>query len=311
MCAITASDVDTALSTLLRLPSAVYVTSPDYLGNIADIRGISEVCLRHGVPLIVDNAHGAYLGFTSPVMHPIALGAAMCADSAHKTLPALTGAAYLHISRDYPEYIGGAKSALSIFASTSPSYLILRSLDICNARTSGEYPESLARVIEEVGILKEKIRELGLTILSTEPLKITLAPNSFGYTGEEIADILRKGGIECEFSDYEYTVLMISPNNTSAELSCLYRVLSEIKARVPITREHLSLSPSVRVLSMREAIFAPREVVDVECAIGRICATPTVSCPPAIPIAVSGEVITEDAVSIFKKYGISTVEVVK
>ena len=80
--------------------TAVYLTSPDYLGNLADVRGIAEVCRRHGVLLLVDNAHGAYLAFLNESLHPIALGADMCCDSAHKTLPALTGGAYLHLSKN-------------------------------------------------------------------------------------------------------------------------------------------------------------------------------------------------------------------
>jgi arginine/lysine/ornithine decarboxylase len=76
-------------------------------------------------------------------IHPITLGAAMCSDSAHKTLPVLTGGAYLHISPDYPEYAERARDALSLFASTSPSYLTLASLDICNRRLSEDYPQRI------------------------------------------------------------------------------------------------------------------------------------------------------------------------
>ena len=103
-CTVTPTDLSNKLSGMEKLPEAVYITSPDYLGNMADIKGLAEVCDSFGVPLLVDNAHGAYLAFLTPSEHPIALGAAMCADSAHKTLPALTGGAYLHISPDYPEY---------------------------------------------------------------------------------------------------------------------------------------------------------------------------------------------------------------
>lgn len=89
-------------------PIAVYITSPDYLGNIADIAGIAKVCEKYCIPLIIDNAHGAYLAFLECNLHPIKLGAAMCCDSAHKTLPVLTGGAYLHIavkkSRNWPRH---------------------------------------------------------------------------------------------------------------------------------------------------------------------------------------------------------------
>ncbi|MBQ6722724.1 MAG: amino acid decarboxylase, partial [Clostridia bacterium] len=72
---------------------AVWLTSPDYLGRRADLRAAAEVCRRYGVPLLVDNAHGAYLRFLEPDAHPLTLGADACCDSAHKTLSCLTGAA--------------------------------------------------------------------------------------------------------------------------------------------------------------------------------------------------------------------------
>ena len=92
-----------ALEELLRAekPTAVYLTSPDYLGNMADVAALAQVCHRHGALLLVDDAHGAYLRFLESSLHPMDLGADMCCDSAHKTLPVLTGGAYLHISKNY------------------------------------------------------------------------------------------------------------------------------------------------------------------------------------------------------------------
>ncbi len=114
-------------------PAAVYITSPDYIGNIADIAKIARLCHKYQSILMVDNAHGAYLKFLESSAHPIDLGADIVCDSAHKTLPALTGAAYLHISRTAPDFFADyAENALSVFASTSPSYLILQSLDAVN-----------------------------------------------------------------------------------------------------------------------------------------------------------------------------------
>ena len=97
-----ANSVKEALMSAADLPTAVYLTSPDYLGKISDIKGIAEVCHSLGVLLLVDNAHGAYLKFLEPSRHPIDLGADAACDSAHKTLPALTGGAYLHISKNAP-----------------------------------------------------------------------------------------------------------------------------------------------------------------------------------------------------------------
>ena len=204
-CNITAEDVRPAIEGAKHRPRAVYVTSPDYLGNMLDIREISAVCREFGLPLLVDNAHGAYLRFLPEDMHPISLGAAMCADSAHKTLPALTGGAYLHISKDFADYLPRARGALSLFASTSPSYLTLCSLDLCNKRLFEDYPEKIAFLARKSAEIKDKISEIGLEVCESEPLKIVIR------AGESLADHLRENNIEVEFSDRDYTVLMLTP----------------------------------------------------------------------------------------------------
>ena len=132
-CPVSAETLERTLATLPAPPAAVYLTSPDYLGSVADISALAEVCRKHGTLLAVDNAHGAYLRFLEPSCHPLDLGADLCCDSAHKTLPVLTGGAYLHISRAAPVSLReNAKTAMAMFGSTSPSYLTLASLDLCN-----------------------------------------------------------------------------------------------------------------------------------------------------------------------------------
>ena len=292
-------------------PCAVYITSPDYLGNISDVKEIAEVCNERGIPLLVDNAHGAYLAFLSPSEHPIRLGAAMCADSAHKTLPVLTGGAYLHISENYPEYIERAESALSLFASTSPSYLILRSLDTCNAYLEDGYREKLALCIEKVARLCDSLKAKEIPVVNTEPLKLTVSPKSVGYTGYELADVMRGEKIECEFADEDYTVMMITPDNTDEDLERVYNALANIERRQPILSAPPAIAKPERAMSIREAVLSPSERIPTSCAVGRICASVTVSCPPAIPISIAGEVITEQTKRLFDYYGTDTVEVVK
>ncbi len=132
-CRISGEALDGFLSRMARKPIAVYITSPDYLGNVADIAALSAVCHRHGVLLAVDNAHGAYLRFLPADRHPSSLGPDVCCDSAHKTLPVLTGGGYLHISKNAPAALGEpVEASMALFASTSPSYLILQSLDMAN-----------------------------------------------------------------------------------------------------------------------------------------------------------------------------------
>ena len=303
-CSITKEMLENRLGECERLPSAVYVTSPDYLGNMLDIKGLAEVCHKYGLPLLVDNAHGAYLKFLAEDMHPITLGAAMCADSAHKTLPVLTGGAYLHISADYPQYIERARDALSLFASTSPSYLTLCSLDLCNKRLSEDYPEKISALVSRVDEIKKKIRGMGFEIIDGEPLKIVIK------SGEGLAEHLRANGIEVEFSDRDYTVLMLTPENTEEDLEALIEALASFNGDAEKSAPP-SVLPHGRFMSIREAMLSPSETVDVESAVGRILASPTVSCPPAVPIVVSGEEITEADVRIFKYYGIDKVSVIK
>ena len=147
---------------LLKNPNkikVVYITSPDYLGNVSDIKTISKICKKHGALLFVDNAHGAYLKFLNPSQHPIDLGADLCCDSAHKTLPVLTGGAYFHVCNNAPSFFKKyAKNALSLFGSTSPSYLILQSLDTANRYISQDYPKMHVKKNEFFGTLAKKIR---------------------------------------------------------------------------------------------------------------------------------------------------------
>ena len=127
-----------------RTPFGVYLTSPDYLGFVQDVAGLSAGCHAHGLPLLVDNAHGAYLHFLKEgSRHPIQLGADLCCDSAHKTLPVLTGGAYLHLGSSVQADEAALRNALALFGSTSPSYLILQSLDVANAVLADSFREKL------------------------------------------------------------------------------------------------------------------------------------------------------------------------
>jgi len=310
-CEITAEDVRKKLSEMNELPCAVYITSPDYLGNIADVAGISAVCRKAGVPLLVDNAHGAYLNFLEPSLHPIALGAAMCADSAHKTLPVLTGGAYLHISKDYAEYCKGARNALSLFASTSPSYLIMRSLDLCNKYVDESFKAELSACVAKTVACKTALSDIGIPVERSEPCKIVIDAERLGYRGEELGTILRERGIEAEFCDCEYVVLMTSPRNTNEDFKKILSAFQNIEPKESIAPFTMTPAYAKQVMSIREATFAQSELVPTGKALGRVCASPSVSCPPAVPIAVSGELIGKTELALFRRYGIESVEVVK
>lgn len=311
-CAVSPNMLDKKISEAVYKPAAVYITSPDYLGNIADIPAISAVCKKHGVLLIADNAHGAYLAFTKNVLHPIILGADICCDSAHKTLPVLTGGGYLHFSQSAPQFlVESAEKAMSVFASTSPSYLILQSLDSANRYLSDSYAEKLEKYVSALEKLKSDICGFGFSLCGNEPLKLTIAPKSYGYTGFEIAGILAENDIICEFSDPDYTVLMFTPENGFEIFDILKNVFSKIARRAPILDFPPKIVPAKRILSPKEAMLSESVQVPIDEAEGKILASAGVSCPPAIPIAVSGELIDENAVKLFRYYGIDSCDTVK
>ena len=307
-----ATEVAQKLDTMDAKPIAVYLTSPDYLGNTSDIEGIAKVCHKRGVLLLVDNAHGAYLAFTTPSRHPIALGADMCADSAHKTLPCLTGAAYLHIADTVSESVRArAKSALALFGSTSPSYLILASLDKANAYINGGYREKLTNFTRTLDDLKTRLRTYGYEVVGDEPMKLTVSPKSYGYTGYELADILTAERIVPEFADPDYLVLMPTPEISDNELEKLENVLTSLRKRDKIPFCAPALTLPKRRLSPREAVLSEAEKIAAKDSLGRVLADITVGCPPAVPIVVSGEEIDENALKVFEYYGIDNCTVTK
>lgn len=310
-CNLTKEDVKDAICRMSQKPDAVYLTSPDYLGQVQDIRGISEVCRAYDIPLLVDNAHGAYLAFLEENCHPLALGASMCSDSAHKTLPVLTGGAYLHIAKDAPkEFLAQARTMLSLFASTSPSYLILQSLDLCNAYLADGYKQKLADCIERIEGIKKMLDEKGIFYEKSEPLKLVLNAKRCGHTGEDIARYLRERKMEIEFSDLDFAVLMFTPENDEKDFARLENALTSLPMRKTLTDRKPCIIPKAKTaLSIRDAVLAPKRTVSVEEAVGKICASPLVSCPPAVPIVMSGEVITKEAMEWFFYYGTKYVEI--
>lgn len=311
-CPITAAEVEQVLAGMQQKPFAVYLTAPDYLGYSPDIRSIAAVCKRVGVPLLVDHAHGAYLKFLQPSRHAVDLGAAMSCDSAHKTLPVLTGGAYLQLSAEWAEKVGSqAKKAMELFGSTSPSYLILQSLDRCNAYLADGYAEKLQAVMAQLLAAKAALRRQGWEILDSDPLKLTIFTSKRGYTGEETAEILRQNGVECEFADLDAVVLMATPENTAADFAKVVAALEPLPQKAECRIVQMPLTLPKQKMSIRQAIFSQWETIDCKDAVGRICASPCVSCPPAIPIAASGEEITAEMLELFAAYGIEKIEVVK
>ena len=309
-CPLTAEDVEEFLKKSPTMPCAVYLTSPDYLGNTVDIMSIGAVCRRFGVMLLIDNAHGAYLRFVG--RHPIQLGADMCCDSAHKTLPVLTGGAYLHLRADIDrDILDNVKNVLALYGSTSPSYLILQSLDMCNKYLKDTYPRALREFIPLVRELKGALRGMGYTIFGDEELKLTISTKPYGYRGREIAKMLENKNIHAEASDDDFVVFMLTPALGEECIDALFTNLRHIRKRLPITADAPGLAPCERAMSIREALLSPCETIKADKCLGRVLAQPSVSCPPAVPIAICGERLSEQAINAFKYYKTDYISVVK
>ena len=334
-CPVTEAQLAAALARLAgqgRTPFGGDLTSPDYLGGMQDIAALAKVCDAHGVPLLVDNAHGAYLNFlVGGSRHPIALGAAMCCDSGHKTLPVLTGGAYLHLGPKAPvQEETAVRNALALFGSTSPSYLILQSLDRCNRYLSEGYPLRLYSCCGQLTRMRRVLNEqaaaagcplpLAVDAPARDPLKFTLDAAALGMTGTALAEALRQDRIECEYADPRYVVLMFTPESPPQDFERLQTALEQLLAAVPAglprpenrTGEFAALQQqAVQRCTIRQAVLGAQVRVPVHKALGRVCAMPTVSCPPAIPVAVSGEELTPAAIALMQRYGSEELSVLR
>ena len=290
---------------------AVYLTSPDYFGTLSDIKAFAKLAHKNGAKLLIDNAHGAHLHFFDEEMHPISLGADMCADSLHKSLPVLTGGALLHLKdaslRD------AAKQKMRIFGSTSPSYLIMLSADKCAG-----YLEEKAR--EDFAVLKEKVENLrkfafehGLApkTENIEPARLALSVKSTGMTAEEFGGKLREHGIEPEYVNDEWAVLMASPFNTERDFGRLRKFIEDTPGSGFASPEEILFRMPEKAMSIREALFSETEEIETEKAIGRIGARLDLPCPPCIALAVPGEIISDDIAKLLIRYGIGKIIVVK
>lgn len=311
-CPITEKGLEDYLTRSEERPTAVYITSPDYLGHVADIRALAEVCRKYGVLLLVDNAHGAYLRFLPEDAHPLTLGADLCCDSAHKTLPVLTGGAYLHFGRNAPELMmQHARSAMELFASTSPSYLILQSLDAANPYLARDYPRRLAEFVRPVAEMKVRLEQAGFVLVGNEPLKLTIAAKSWGYTGIQLADLLARQKLVCEFSDPDHIVLMLTPQNGVQAMERLERVLLDMPKKEVVPEFIPPMCRPERYCTPRRALLCAGEERDAGDCLGMVLVSPMVSCPPAIPIVACGEVIDQAAIDLMAYYGVKRCRVAK
>ena len=289
----------------------VYVTSPTYFGVLSDIPALAEIAHSHGVPLLVDNAHGAHLPLLASNLHPMALVADFCCDSLHKSLPVLTGGALLHL-RD-PALYQRAKQAMGTFGSTSPSYLILLSIDRCLEEFTPQGRAKYQEAAQQVSQLEALARQKGFGTLEgrRDSMKLSLFLGGTNLTGEALGALLREHGIEPEYLSDGGGVLMVSPYNTPRDLE---RIRTFLQDCPPLLATGVQPQPLPRLpkgMGLREALLSPQEEILVDQALGRIAAGVTTTCPPGAPLVMSGEIVTESSIQFMKNSGISHLHVVK
>ncbi len=287
--------------------SALYVTSPDYYGELTDIKALSEICRKYNKLLLVDNAHGSHLAFLKENQHPVHLGADMSACSLHKTMPVLTGGAVLNIGNS--KFAENAKNAMSLFGSTSPSYPIMASIDICcDYMLNGNGISDYRALEERVANIKESAKNHRIIQPegSCDTTRICINTNGI----ENQIEFFHSYNIEPEFFDGQNAVFICTPFNTEKDFQRLETAISNIKTIPPIQKNIFFELPEIK-LSPREAILSETEIISVENSLGKISAESACPCPPGIPVIMPGEVINKNTVSQLLEYKFKYITVVK
>ncbi|WBW49761.1 aminotransferase class I/II-fold pyridoxal phosphate-dependent enzyme [Peptoniphilus equinus] len=280
---------------------AVVITSPDYFGLIQNIKAIAELVHRYGVRLIVDEAHGAHLAFTSLKGLSAVPYADCTVQSTHKTMPALTGSALLHtngIPRDR------CIKHMAFVMSTSPSYLSMLSSEYavayCDANREGfsRAAELIHTTAEHLNGAIEVLRVRDESIVAVDPMKLVFRTR--GCTGLEIENELSIGyNIDLEMGDLNYALAMVSPLNTPGDFRALEAAIREVSRGdfLPIATSYRTVAPW-EAMPMDQGFFAPSEYIDIDEAEGRIAANMIMLYPPGTPIVAPGEVFTKDVLTV-------------
>ena len=275
---------------------------PNYYGMGGDIHGIAAVLHAHGKLLLADEAHGAHFSF-HPALPPSAgtAGADAWVQSAHKTLPALTQSAYLHLRKGRIN-ADRLTAALRMMQSTSPSYLLMASLDYARAYMETEGYERLDQVISHLFFVRKSLEDLGIgahtryngsSICWMDPTRLVLDVSDLNCTGFEAERILRGHGVQPEMSDISRVVCICTAADTKISFERLIAACRALR-RDPCLHKKtqvLSFSREIpeQVLTPREAFYCSWEWLALEQAQGRICAGLAGAYPPGIPRFCPGE----------------------
>lgn len=236
----------------------------------------------------------------------------MTACSAHKTLPVLTGGAWLNIGD--PRFVSEAKDAMALFGSTSPSYLVMASLDLCTRWMEQEAKDAYRNLERTVRRLRKAAMQEGMALPQgpVDPTRISLNTAAAGMSGEQAAEHFRACGVEPEYADDASLVLIPTPWNARQDFQRVCYAIHTMPKRAPLELPEAAFPPlPPMAVSLREALFALGEEVPLSKAVGRIAASAACPCPPGVPVVMPGEKITPEAAEFLQKYGFFTAKVLK
>lgn len=295
---------------------AVLVVHPTYHGLASNIERIVENSHHRGVPVLADEAHGAHFAFHPTFPTPaLRAGADVAVQSVHKTLGSLTQSSLLHVKGSAVDR-GRLRAALRLLQSTSPSYLLMASLDVARhlAATQG------SQLLSEALALTARVRAAasglpGLACYGDEllrlpsvkgfdPTKIIISPAGLGLSGKEAEALLRvECGLQMEMSDDRNVLALVTIADTEESTEALCRGLQALLARrravnpEGATAARLPTGPAEVILTPREAFYAPAEPVRIERAFGRLSVETIAAHPPGIPLLCPGERISLEMVA--------------
>jgi arginine decarboxylase len=304
-------------------PAAVLLTRPTYYGLARTLEPIVAVCRRHGIPLLIDEAHGPHLKFlpaeSGRPTPALDAGADLVAQSCHKTLGSLVGTAQVHVGKNSPVGPEQLRDALNFLQTTSPNYLQLASLD-ANRRWLAHEGAALFRdAVTQANELAAQINSLpGLKVLSTDgdarladhtrdPLRLVINVAGAGWTGYDAELLLRtEYAIEDELADYYNIALVLSPHDDAAARARLLSGLKQVSAhprelaKSSIADASNLLQPAIPPLAMtpRDAALGPKQAISLDAAVGRVCAESVMFYPPGIPLLMPGEVVTPEILDV-------------
>ncbi len=299
---VTPEAVEAALAR--RNADAVFITSPNYYGACADVAAIAEVCRRRGALLLCDQAHGAHFPFVPGLRKHTASTADLWCVSAHKTLRAMTQSAVLHVSESCPIPDGHIRRMLSLVETSSPSYPLMLSLDwALHAAKGGEWE----RHAERIAALRAGFSAnapAGVSLLektdafaALDYTRLVFLVNGRGISGAAALASLTAAGVTPEMADLASVVCITSP----ADPDVWYARLLSALDRLPYGNGRFAYPPPTAVgkapvLSVREAVLAPAELVPLEECEGRIAAAAAGAYPPGIAVLFPGERIGAEEV---------------